>query len=87
MVYAGSGVGSSINLQYAHRRFDAPHFLYGRFRRDDEYQLLWSMWHRRLAWRGMVPKLNYRYQKTDSNLSELYSRLGGAWFMSVEKIF
>ncbi|HDL2144918.1 TPA: DUF560 domain-containing protein, partial [Mannheimia haemolytica] len=40
-------------------------------------------WH----WQGIVPKLNFRYQKIDSNIADFYSRQNKEVFFTLEKLF
>ena len=60
---------------------------YGYPRRDKEYHAGAALWHNKLAWQGLVPKLNFRYLKIDSNMPSFYSRSNAQWFVSVEKAF
>ena len=76
------------NLRYARRTFDAPGSLVYRLtRKDHEYQANASIWHNKIAWKGLVPHLNFRYLKIDSNMSGFYSRKSMQTFISVEKQF
>ncbi|STZ75776.1 surface lipoprotein assembly modifier [Bergeriella denitrificans] len=82
------GLGIRANLRYGRRTFDAPGLLVYEFKRKDhEYQANAALWHNKIQWKGLVPQLNFRYQKTDSNMSGFYSRKNTQWFMSVEKRF
>ena len=83
-----NGVGIRTNLRYARRTFDAPGSLvYHLTRKDHEYQANASIWHNKIAWKGLVPHLNFRYLKIDSNMSGFYSRKNMQTFISVEKQF
>lgn len=83
-----NGLGIRTNLRYAQRHFKAPSWLVYQFTREDhEYQLNAALWHNKLSWRGFTPKINWRYEKIDSNMSGFYSRNNQQWFMSVEKTF
>lgn len=83
-----SGFGIRTNLRYARRTFDAPGSLvYHLTRKDHEYQANVSIWHNKIAWKGLVPHLNFRYLKIDSNMSGFYSRKNMQTFISVEKQF
>ena len=86
--FFSDGLGLRANLRYTHRTFDAPGELVYRFiRKDREYQANASIWHDKIAWKGLVPHLNMRYLRTDSNMSGFYSRRNMQWFVSVEKQF
>lgn len=86
--FFSDGLGLRANLRYTRRTFDAPGELVYRFiRKDREYQANASIWHDKIAWKGLVPHLNMRYLRTDSNMSGFYSRRNIQWFVSVEKQF
>ena len=86
--FFSDGLGLRANLRYTRRTFDAPGELVYRFiRKDREYQANASIWHDKIAWKGLVPHLNMRYLRTDSNMSGFYSRRNMQWFGSVEKQF
>lgn len=87
IVYDNQQWGGRANFNYANRRFQDVHFLYGNHRADKEYQVSAAVWHHKLSWRNITPRLNYRYLKVDSNMSALYSRTSGEWFISAEKTF
>ena len=83
-----NGFGIRTNLRYARRTFDAPGTLVYRFnRKDHEYQVNASLWHNKIAWKGLTPHLNFRHLKIDSNMSGFYSRKNKQVFVSVEKQF
>ena len=83
-----NGFGIRTNLRYARRTFDAPGSLVYRLtRKDHEYQANASVWHNKISWKGLVPHLNFRYLKIDSNMSGFYSRKSMQTFVSVEKQF
>lgn len=79
--------GSQISLGYGKRYFDDVHYLYRYKRQDQERQLSAALWHNRFAWRGFMPKLNFRYQQTQSNMPDLYSLSHSEWFITLEKTF
>ena len=83
-----NGFGIRTNLRYARRTFDEPGSLVYRLtRKDHEYQVNASIWHNKISWKGLVPHLNFRYLKIDSNMSGFYSRKSMQTFVSVEKQF
>ena len=86
-VYAAPSWGARTNLRYVLRDFEADNDFYGYPRRDKEYHAGAALWHNKLAWQGLVPKLNFRYLKIDSNMPSFYSRSSAQWFVSVEKAF
>ncbi|MDK4697057.1 surface lipoprotein assembly modifier [Kingella negevensis] len=87
VVYDNQKWGARTNFNFANRRFQDAHFLYGSHRADKEYQISAAVWHHKLTWHGITPRLNYRYLKIDSNMPALYSRKNGEWFISAEKTF
>ena len=83
-----NGLGMRANLRYTRREFKAPAQLVYEFtRRDHEYSANTAIWHERLSWKGLTPRLNFRYLKIDSNMSGFYSRNSKEWFISLEKNF
>ncbi len=86
MAFSGNQVNIRSSIRYAQRDFLADNFLYGKERKDDEYQFSTSVGHKRLNWKGFVPKLNYAYQKIDSNLP-LYERSNSTIFFEIDRNF
>ena len=86
MVFSGDKVSLRSSLRYAQRDFKADNFFYGEKRKDDEYQFSTTLGHKKLSWKGFTPKLNYEYQKIDSNLP-LYERSNSTVFVKVDKSF
>lgn len=84
-VYRGKNWGSQLSASYGRRYFKDAHYLYRYKRQDKETQLNWALWHNQFAWKGFVPKLNFRYQKINSNMPDFYSRSSGEWFITVER--
>ena len=85
-LYFGDSLGISGNIRYSQRNFLADNIWYGTHRKDNEYELGVAAWRKQWQWKGFTPKLNYRYQKIDSNLP-LYERNNATWFMTIDKIF
>ena len=82
-----NSISTRVNVRVAKRTFKDPHFLMQKIREDNEYQLDLSVWHRKIHWKGITPKINYRYLKIDSNIRELYGRDSHQYFVSLEKTF
>lgn len=83
-------VGIRGNVRYAHRKFNAPStglVYYGSTRADHEYGAQLALWHNKIAYKGLMPQLNIRYQKVDSNQSGFYSKESLGGFVSVERVF
>lgn len=83
-------VGIRGNVSYAHRKFNAPStglVYYGSVRADHEYGAQLALWHNKIAYKGLMPQLNIRYQKVDSNQSGFYSKESLGGFVSVERVF
>ena len=83
-LYFGNSLGISANIRYSNRNFLADNVWYGIHRKDDEYEFGIAAWRQQWQWKGFTPKLNYQYQKIDSNLP-LYERNNGTWFMTIDK--
>ena len=86
IVFSGNKISLRSSVRYAQRDFKADNFLYGEKRKDDEYQFSTTLGHKKLSWHGFTPKLNYEYQKIDSNLP-LYERSNSKIFIRVDKSF
>lgn len=85
-LYFGDSLSIRANVRYAKRNFLADNIWYGIQRKDNEYEFGVAVWRKHWHWKNFTPKLNYRYQKIDSNLP-LYDRNNGTWFMAVDKDF
>ena len=85
-LYFGDSLGINGNIRYSKRNFLADNIWYGIHRKDNEYELNVAAWRKQWQWKGFTPKLNYRYQKIESNLP-LYERNNATWFMTIDKIF
>lgn len=85
-LYLSSPINIRTNIRYAKRNFEANNVWYKDHRKDNEYELGVSIWHQQWQWKGFTPKLNYKYQKIDSNLP-LYKRSNNSWFITVDKTF
>lgn len=77
--------GVQASVGYGKCYFSDNHYLFGYKRVDKEYQANVSLWNSQWQWRGIMPKLNWRYQKIDSNIADFYSRQQKELFLSVEK--
>jgi len=86
MAFSGDQISVRSSIRYAQRDFLADNFFYGKKRKDDEYQFSTTIGHKSLNWHGFKPKLNYEYQKIDSNLP-LYERSNSTFFVKVDKNF
>ncbi|WP_323843020.1 porin family protein [Moraxella sp. Pampa] len=84
--YSGKQIGIQATIRHSRREFLAENFWYDQVRQDTDMQFTTAIWHKKLNYKGIFPKLNYRYQYLDSNLP-LYNRKNSAWFMTVEKVF
>lgn len=64
------GLRGSIGI--AQRRYLAPMPIFNQTQINDEYTASLSLWHRKLAYQNLMPRLTWQYQKTDSSVA-LYS--------------
>lgn len=87
LVYQAPLWGGMMTLRYSERHFEGKHYLYGYPRQDREYQSLISIWHEKISWKGILPKLNFKWQKIDSNIPDFYSRTNKSMFITLEKRF
>lgn len=81
------GLSTRLNMRYTQRDFQANNFYYGFARKDDEYQSIATVWHRKLNFYGITPKFNWQYNKIDSNIPAFYSRSGSRFFIGLDKRF
>lgn len=86
-VYQGEKWATQASLGFGKRYFADKHYLFGYKRQDKEYQVNLAVWNRTWHWQGIVPKLNFRYQKMDSNIADFYSRQNKELFFTLEKLF
>ncbi|MEG9545445.1 surface lipoprotein assembly modifier [Mannheimia sp. HC-2023] len=86
-VYQGEKWATQASLGFGKRYFADKHYLFGYKRQDKEYQVNLAVWNRSWHWQGIVPKLNFRYQKMDSNIADFYSRQNKELFFTLEKLF
>lgn len=86
-VYQGEKWATQASLGFGKRYFADKHYLFGYKRQDKEYQVNLAVWNRTWHWQGIVPKLNFRYQKIDSNIADFYSRQNKELFFTLEKLF
>ncbi len=85
-MYYGEVLGLSTNFGYSKRDFLADNFLYRQKRLDNEFNFSITAWNKKWQWKNFTPKINYEYQKINSNL-ELYGRNNGTIFMTIDKAF
>lgn len=80
-----NGLSTQLNVGYANREYDGPD-VFGITRKDKEYSLGASIWHRNVHFWGITPKLNWNYQKVDSN-HPFYGTDKHNFYMSFNKAF
>ncbi|EGZ44410.1 surface lipoprotein assembly modifier [Neisseria wadsworthii] len=80
------GIKAGASVQYGRREFSHSEPLYGIGRKDNEYNASASLSYQPRRWKGVAPKIDYRYSKIDSNVDSS-SREQSQWFMSLEKKF
>ncbi|WP_150540120.1 surface lipoprotein assembly modifier [Actinobacillus vicugnae] len=86
-IYQTNSWAVQANVAFGKRYFADNHYLFGYKRQDKEYQGNLAIWNRAWHYKGIVPKLNFRYQKIDSNIADFYSRRNQEVFMTLEKLF
>lgn len=87
VMYQGKHFATQASIGFGKRYFADKHYLFGYKRQDKEYQANLSVWNQNWHWQGMVPKLNFRYQKIESNIADFYSRDNKELFFTLEKLF
>ncbi|MBN6710255.1 DUF560 domain-containing protein [Haemophilus haemoglobinophilus] len=85
--YQSKNWNGRLSVSYGNRYFNDIHYLYRYKRQDEETQINWVLGHNQLAWKGFVPKLNFRYQKIKSSIPDFYSRSSKELFLTVDKSF
>lgn len=65
-------VGVRGSLGIAKRQYFAPMPIFNKVQENNEYQGSLSIWHNRLSYKTLTPRLTWQYQKTDSSIP-LYS--------------
>lgn len=84
----GAGISTRLQLSRAVRNFDNPHIVFRDMnRRDHEYGVSTTIWHRGVHFWGITPKVTWNWRKVDSNLPDLYSYKKNQVFLSFEKTF
>lgn len=68
-----NGLNGQVNLRVAHRHFAQAHVLLDKIRNDREYLGSVALWHDKINYKGITPKLVYQYRKINSNIPALYS--------------
>lgn len=86
MVFSSERVNIGSSIRYAQRNFKEANFLYGKERKDNEYQFNTTVGYRKLNWKGFTPKLNFEYKRIESNLA-LYERSNSRIYLKVERRF
>lgn len=81
------GVSSRLQVSYGKRTFRRPNVVFNKIRQDNELGINLTLWHRNVHFWGVTPKLNYQYQRVQSNLAALYSYQRQRIYLSFEKAF
>ena len=79
--------GLRADIRLGRRQFRQTHFFFPVVHSDRETQLNLSLWHPKLQWHGLMPRLTYRHLNINSNIPELYQRRSRQWFIEVERRF
>ena len=81
----GKGLGTALTAAYARRKYDGA-FIVPTPRSDREYTATAALWHNRLSFRGITPRLVTVWHKTDSNIPFYTYRKANA-FIQLGKTF
>lgn len=77
---------SSLNANFAARKYDSPDWFLNQRRSDREYSLYATLAHNKIQWQGLRPKVAWRWNKQNSN-HELYRYRKQQLFVEVDKAF
>lgn len=86
-IYQDEHFAMQTSIGFGKRYFADKHYLFGYKRQDKEYQANLSVWNPQWHWQGIAPKLNFSYQKIDSNIADFYARQNKSLFFTLEKLF
>lgn len=78
------GVRGGIHI--AQRRYHAPMPIFSQIQKNHEYFANVSIWHNKISYLGLTPKLTWQYQKNDSNIA-LYSYDKNRVFVEIGRQF
>ena len=79
---------SRLIINYYNERFDGKHYVFtDRHRTDNAVVTNLSLWHNKLSFLGITPRLNWRYANNNSNINELHSYTKNRVFIDFEKTF
>lgn len=91
MVYnTPQSFGMQLNGRYGLRQFNGrPFYIQTSVndRMDHEISANAAIWHKKLQWKGFIPKLNFQWSYIRSNIPEWYSRKNYGAYVSVERNF
>ncbi len=83
--YTGQHIGIQTSGSIAKRQFDEKHDYANKRRKDTEYQLRIGLFNPQWTIYDITPIFNWQYNKTDSNIPDLYSKSKQTFFMSFDK--
>jgi hypothetical protein len=78
-------MSAQVQLGVANKLFDAEGF-FGVRRDEREYSGTLTLWNRGWYWYGVMPKLNFEYTRTRSNIS-MYSFQKNRIYLSLDRRF
>lgn len=78
-------LGLQIATRISNRKFQTINDYAGIKRKDKEKYLRLGLFNPQWEWHGFLPILNWQYEKTDSNIPELYQKENKVLYLSVEK--
>ena len=86
------GISSRLSLAMGQRKYKSEAVIGGliplaKKRDDKEYNVNLTLWKRDWHVLGITPKLNYQWQKTDSNIPSMYSYSKNLFMLIFEKSF
>ncbi|MDG6896329.1 surface lipoprotein assembly modifier [Volucribacter amazonae] len=81
------GLSSNLHIQLGLRKFKDKDNLKQIIRQDKEMRINLTLWKRDWHWFNFTPKLQYRYQRINSNIPEFYSYDKSQFQLLLEKTF
>ncbi len=89
---AGKGFHVDISARISGKKFKDKAWLghiikLNKIRSDRNYALDFTFYHKKLQWRGFIPKLNVELRKQVSNIPSMYSHAENHVYLSVDRDF
>ncbi|MCP2040648.1 hypothetical protein L1281_001237 [Neisseria sp. HSC-16F19] len=80
------GLSSNVSAHYAQRTYRAPMPVFNRIQNNREHGVSASIWHRKLHFAGITPRLTWQHQRNNSSIP-LYTYRKNRLFFELSKRF